>query len=140
MIRERAEALEQTDRTDNTIDDRPMGTAELLQRAEKPPVMAPQSIPASDSTERVPLFPDNELGDLRRRWQDVQGSFVDDPRTAVRHADELVASLMTRLAQLFADERGKLEHEWDKGEDVSTEDLRVALQRYRSFFDRLLSI
>jgi hypothetical protein len=58
----------------------------------------------------------------------------------VRNADELVASVMTRLAQVFAEERGKLEHEWDKGESVSTEDLRVALRRYRAFFDRLLSV
>jgi hypothetical protein len=89
---------------------------------------------------RVSLFPENELGDLRRTWQDVQTGFVDDPRTAVRTADELVGSLMTRLARIFADERGKLEHEWDKGESVSTEDLRLALQRYRSFFERLLSV
>jgi carotenoid cleavage dioxygenase-like enzyme len=89
---------------------------------------------------RVSLFPENELGDFRRRWQDVQSGFVDDPRTAVKTADELVASIMTRLAQVFSDERGKLEHDWDKGENVSTEDLRLALQRYRSFFDRLLSV
>jgi hypothetical protein len=88
----------------------------------------------------TPLFADNELGDFRRRWQDVQTSFVDDPRTAVKNGDELVASVMARLAQLFADERGKLEHTWDSGENVSTEELRVALQRYRSFFDRLLSV
>lgn len=95
---------------------------------------------ANGAEERVALFPDAELGDYRGRWQNVQGSFVDDPRSAVRSADELVASVMTRLAQVFADERSKLEHEWDKGEDVSTEDLRVALRRYRSFFDRLLSV
>jgi hypothetical protein len=89
---------------------------------------------------RISLFPENELGDLRRSWQETQGGFVDDPKTSVRKADELVASLMTRLAQIFADERGKHEHEWDKGDSVSTEDLRLALQRYRSFFDRLLSV
>jgi hypothetical protein len=95
---------------------------------------------SADSQDRAPLFAENELNDFRRRWQDVQGSFVDDPRTAVRNADELVAQLMTRLAAIFADERGNLEHEWDKGENVSTEDLRVALRRYRSFFDRLLTV
>jgi hypothetical protein len=77
---------------------------------------------------RAPLFAENELNDFRRRWQDVQGSFVDDPRTAVRTADELVAQVMARLAAIFADERDKLEHEWDNGENVSTEDLRVALR------------
>jgi hypothetical protein len=107
-----------------------IGTAELAGRAKV----------AATTAAHVPLFPENELSTFRQRWQDVQGSFVDDPRNAVRTGDELVASLMTRLAQVFADERGKLEHEWDKGEDVSTEDLRIALQRYRSFFDRLLTV
>jgi len=88
----------------------------------------------------TPLFAENELGEFRRRWQDVQTSFVDDPRSAVKNGDELVAAVMARLAQLFSDERGKLEHSWDSGENVSTEDLRVGLQRYRSFFDRLLSV
>jgi hypothetical protein len=106
------------------------GTAAATQRAMETP----------DSSDRAPLFPEDELGNLRQRWQTVQGSFVDDPRTAVRQADELVASAMKRLAEVFADERGKLEHEWDKGENVSTEDLRQALRRYRSFFDRLLSV
>jgi hypothetical protein len=94
----------------------------------------------SESQQRAPLFPDTELGDFRHRWQNVQAGFVDDPRTAVRQADELVASVMKRLADVFAEERSKLEHDWDKGGDVSTEDLRQALQRYRSFFDRLLSV
>lgn len=118
-----------------------MGTAELVNtaNAKQTAISSDQPSEAGDK-QRVPLFADNELGDFRHRWQDVQASFVDDPRTAVRNADELVASLMTRLARIFADERGKLEHEWDKGEDVSTEDLRVALRRYRSFFDRLLSV
>ena len=97
-------------------------------------------VDSADSHDRAPLFAENELNDFRRRWQDVQGSFVDDPPTTVRNADELVAQVMTRLATIFADERAKLEHEWDKGENVSTEDLRVALRRYRSFFDRLLTV
>jgi hypothetical protein len=65
--------------------------------------------------------------------------FVDEPRRAVEQADALVADLMQRLASVFSDERKSLEGQWDRGDDVSTEDLRVALQRYRSFFDRLLS-
>lgn len=68
------------------------------------------------------------------------GTTWDDPRTAVRRADELVASLMKRLAEIFAAERKKLERDWDKGEEVPTEDLRQALRRYRSFFDRLLAV
>jgi len=65
---------------------------------------------------------------------------VDEPRNAVQEADGLVASAMKRLAEVFAQERSKLEQQWDRGDDVSTEDLRLALQRYRSFFHRLLSI
>ena len=121
--------------------DRPkenMSTADLAKRG--PADTAALTKTAITQSNHTPLFPDNELTDFRQRWQNVQSGFVDDPRSAVRTADELVASLMTRLAQVFADERGKLEHEWDKGEDVSTEDLRVALQRYRSFFDRLLTV
>ncbi len=137
MIEERIEALH-GDREGTAT--QPMGTAQFAQRAETTSAQASSAAAAREESERVSLFPENELGDFRRRWKEVQGSFVDDPRTAVRNADELVASLMKRLAEVFADERGKLEHEWDKGETVSTEDLRVALRRYRSFFDRLLSV
>jgi hypothetical protein len=125
---------------------RPEGTAALLNRAASASagegtVDGNGSVRSeADHHGREPLFVGNELGGFRQRWQDVQGSFVDDPRAAVRNADELVANVMTRLAEIFADERGKLEHEWDKGENVSTEDLRVALRRYRSFFDRLLAV
>lgn len=88
----------------------------------------------------TPLFPNNELEDLRNRWNSVQAGFVDEPRHAVEQADSLVASAMKRLAEVFAEERSKLEGQWDRGDNVSTEDLRIALQRYRSFFHRLLSI
>jgi len=77
-----------------------------------------------------------ELGD---RWSEIQTGFVDEPRRAVEEADALVADLMQRLAESFSRERQALEGQWDRGDDVSTEDLRVALQRYRSFFDRLLA-
>ncbi len=88
----------------------------------------------------TPLFPNNELEELRNRWSSVQTAFVDEPRRAVEQADSLVASAMKRLAEVFAEERSNLEHQWDRGDNVSTEDLRIALQRYRSFFQRLLSI
>jgi hypothetical protein len=87
-----------------------------------------------------PLFNESEADDFRSRWYNVQAGFVDEPRQSVADADELVANVMKRLAQVFAAERENLEHEWEGGEDVSTEDLRVALRRYRSFFDRLLSV
>jgi hypothetical protein len=79
-------------------------------------------------------------GGFRSRWQEVQTGFVDEPRHAVAQADGLVAEMMQRLAKVFADARGKLEEQWSRGDDISTEDLRVALRRYRSFFDRLLSV
>jgi hypothetical protein len=87
-----------------------------------------------------PLFPAGEATSFRARWGEAQTSFVDEPRRAVEQADGLVAEMMQRLAQVFADERSKLEEQWSRGDDISTEDLRVALQRYRSFFDRLLSV
>ena len=74
------------------------------------------------------------------RWSDIQAAFVDEPRRAVEQADGLVASAMKRLAEVFAEERSTLEQQWDRGDSVSTEDLRIALQRYRTFFQRLLSI
>src|SRR5215813_9489682 len=88
----------------------------------------------------APLFDEGALADLRSRWSGVQTGFVDDPRRAVQQADELVAEVMKQLAEVFAKERSNLESGWSKGNDISTEDLRVALRRYRSFFDRLLSV
>ena len=85
------------------------------------------------------LFSDSDQRELRNRWSNVQTGFVDEPRKAVQEADNLVASVMKRLAEGFANERSNLEKQWDRGDNVSTEDLRVALQRYRSFFDRLLN-
>lgn len=93
----------------------------------------------SAGTEHEPLFPNDQSERFTNRWQEIQTSFVDQPRDAVAEADSLVADLMQRLAASFSQERERLEAQWDQGDDVSTEDLRVALTRYRSFFDRLLS-
>jgi hypothetical protein len=87
-----------------------------------------------------PLFPSEDANELRSRWDAIQAGFVDEPRKAVEDADSLVAQAMKRLAETFAAERSQLEGQWDRGDDVSTEDLRVALRRYRSFFGRLLSM
>jgi hypothetical protein len=81
----------------------------------------------------------DESDEYQRRWEQIQGRFVDEPRGAVEDADALVATVMQRLAEGFAVERERLEAQWGRGEDISTEDLRVALMRYRSFFQRLLS-
>ena len=101
--------------------------------ADKTPTTTQSAAPAA-------LFSENEIGDFRNRWSDIQTGFVDEPRKAVENADNLVASLMKKLAEGFANERAGLEKQWDRGDNVSTEDLRVALQRYRSFFDRLLKV
>ena len=94
----------------------------------------------SGNGERTALFSQDETRNLRAQWDSIQVGFVDEPRQAVERADSLVAGAMKRLAEMFADERERLEKQWDRGDSVSTEDLRVALQRYRSFFGRLLSI
>lgn len=100
------------------------------------------NVPIASAAEEqtTPLLSAEEAQHLRSRWDAVQGAFVDHPREAVAEADKLVAAEMKRLAEMFAEERAKLEGQWDRGDDVSTEDLRVALRRYRSFFNRLLSI
>jgi hypothetical protein len=85
------------------------------------------------------LFERDESSGYQSRWETIQTNFVDDPRRTVEEADELVAEVMRQLAESFAAERERLESQWGRGEDVSTEDLRVALQRYRSFFQRLLA-
>lgn len=90
--------------------------------------------------EATPLFPEDELRELQSKWNDIQTGFVDEPRSAVQHADSLVASTMQQLAEAFARERSQLEQQWSRGDSVSTEDLRVSFQRYRSFFRRILSL
>jgi hypothetical protein len=86
------------------------------------------------------LFPTDQASGYRSRWQEIQTGFVDEPKAAVQEADTLVAEVMRQLARTFADERRQLEAQWSEGEEISTEDLRLALRRYRSFFDRLLSV
>lgn len=95
---------------------------------------------AGEPQEGHPLFAEPETKEFRSEWEGIQIGFVDEPRKSVERADALVAGVIQRLAAGFSQERAKLETQWDRGEDVSTEDLRVTLQRYRSFFDRLLSL
>jgi hypothetical protein len=95
---------------------------------------------AATDEQAAPLLSPDEAKDFRARWDAIQVGFVDEPRRAVEQADSLVAGAMKRLAEMFADERSKLEGQWDRGDNVSTEDLRLALRRYRSFFGRLLSV
>ena len=134
-------------RKDDVDEQKELTTADLVKGGKGPEPAGPRPKPvASDRPRSIPdtgpetLFPNNELENLRIRWKEIQTAFVDQPRKAVEQADGLVASAMKRLAEVFADERSQLEKQWDRGDNVSTEDLRVAFQRYRAFFDRLLSV
>ena len=86
------------------------------------------------------LFADEHRSGLHSRWNDVQAAFVDDPRACVQKADNLVAEVVEELTASFADTRSRLEEQWSRGQAASTEDLRVALTRYRDFFQRLLTV
>jgi len=112
----------------------PKTTPPNVRRMERP-------VPHDESDARPgPLLASDEATTLRHQWETIQIGFVDEPRRAVEDADSLVAQAMKRVAEVFAEERAQLERQWSQGQDVSTEDLRVALKRYRSFFDRLLSV
>jgi hypothetical protein len=117
-------------------------TADIAQRGgSAAPVRADATEAAAGTTrteQRTALFETTESDRLRSRWAEVQTEFVDSPQQAVQDADALVAELMQHLAETFARERDALERQWVRGEDVTTEDLRVSLTRYRSFFERLL--
>jgi hypothetical protein len=119
---------------------------------EKQEIVPQETQPASESQRPAPpsgeqtaggsqqLFDEKDAQALRERWSDIQVGFVDEPRAAVQKADTLVAETIKRLADSFATSRRELEGEWDRAGDVSTETLRLALQRYRSFFNRLLTV
>jgi hypothetical protein len=103
---------------------------------------APDRSPAGadEGESSAPLFGGDQASTYRSRWAEIQTGFVDEPRAAVQEADALVAEVMRQLARTFADERRRLEGQLAEGEEASTEDLRIALRRYRSFFDRLLTV
>jgi hypothetical protein len=97
------------------------------------------SDPGTGGQPYAQLLESHEMQRILGQWKDIQAAFVDEPRKAVQDADALVAELMQRLAQTFASQREQLESQWAGGDDVSTEDLRRSLRRYRSFFERLLA-
>ena len=94
----------------------------------------------NDDENFAPLFENNEAEDFRGRWLEIQSRFVDDPSVSVKDADELVAKVIQNITRNFANKRIALETQWKSGDDVSTEDLRQTMKRYRSFFDRLLTL
>lgn len=110
-------------------------TAEPAESTERALARSPQG----DEQQRAALLEPDELESMVNRWRDIQASFVDAPRNAVKDADTLVAELMQQLARMFAGQREQLESSWSAGDSISTEDLRQGLQRYRSFFERLLA-
>ncbi|UFS72072.1 hypothetical protein LPW11_07730 [Geomonas sp. RF6] len=112
-----------------------VGKGEAMEPA--PVAATPTAVADEEST---PLFSPDATRTLRSRWDEVQVGFVDEPRRCVEQADNLVAMAIKQLAESFAEERAKLEAQWDRGDDVSTEELRLALRRYRSFFNRLLTM
>jgi hypothetical protein len=87
-----------------------------------------------------PLLAHDASEEMRTRWESIQTRFIDDPASVVKEADELVSSAIKRLSETFTNERAKLEHQWSQGKEASTEDLRLALRRYRAFFQRLLAV
>jgi hypothetical protein len=131
--KEKMTSIEQEERKQEPAD-RVTSTRELAKDLGRTPASK------ADHSATTALFPENESKDFHKRWTDIQTAFVDEPRRAVERADELVAEVIKRLADSFAQERSRLEGQWGRGDNVSTEDLRVALQRYRAFFDRLLNI
>ncbi|MFD9105562.1 hypothetical protein ACFVZN_31400 [Streptomyces virginiae] len=121
---------------------RTAGTAETAEtagtaEADEPAGRGDARGPAQADTEE-PLLGTSETEEYRRKWSEIQGRFVDDPQDAVRSADTLVAEVMQALAGSFSTRKQGLEGQWGRGEQVATEDLRVSLQHYRSFFNRLL--
>ena len=118
-------------RDESRRDDTPRSTSEFA-------ASSASSSSSSDAMSELLSRDDND--GFQSRWETIQTGFVDEPRRTVEQADELVAEVMKRLAEGFAAERERLEQQWGRGEDVSTEDLRLALQRYRSFFQRLLDV
>jgi hypothetical protein len=114
-------------------------TGDLVTDDADEPIARDESETGGETRDRLePLFDDSREQELRDKWHALQARFVDEPRDTVSEADSLVAELLRDLAHSFDSARSKLEDQWSSGGDVSTEDLRLTLQRYRSFFERLL--
>ena len=144
---QRAETMESTESTaasgdlaDSSEGSGPVQTANSTAEPGAAAEARDMSDAPSDSSTDTALFADRDLRGLRLRWADVQSGFVDDPRECVQKADGLVADVVDQLTGGFAEARSRLEEQWARGEEVSTEDLRLALKRYRDFFERLLAV
>jgi len=130
-----------TDRTVEVVDtsDQPAEAGQVVKEA----VAEHEAQTNSENTkqnELAPLFADNTAENFRTRWLAIQSKFVDDPKATVQEADNLVTDVIQGITSSFADRRDSLEKNWNGGGEASTEELRVALKQYRSFFERLLSL
>jgi hypothetical protein len=122
------------------MSDERLTTRDIARKMESEPDDRNVRAATKDDSRALPMFAGDETSGYRTRWEAIQTGFVDEPRHAVEEADALVAQVIKRLSEVFAQERTNLERQWDRGDQISTEDLRIALQKYRSFFDRLLSL
>jgi hypothetical protein len=137
-----------TETTDSTgeVESATAGTDSPTAQTESPTAGTGSSTAGTDSStggsesSTEALFAEDELSRLRSRWDDVQAGFVDDPRECVQKADGLVSDVVDQLTAGFSEARSQLESQWARGEEASTEDLRLALKRYREFFERMLAI
>ena len=135
--------MENRDRTNRDGVDTTLEETDIEQNApvDEQPVENRTAASMNEEDERlVALFEDEESNKFRTQWLNLQSKFVDNPRESVREADELVASVLKSVTMSFHNRRSSLEKEWNSGGNVSTEDMRLALKRYRSFFDRLLTL
>ena len=117
-----------------------MGTGSSTAQTEPSEMGTESSTARTEPSTDKSLFADADLSGLRSRWNDVQAAFVDDPKKCVQEADALVAEVVEQLTTGFSAVRSRLEAQWARGEEASTEDLRLSLKRYREFFQRLLSV
>ncbi|NBH04081.1 hypothetical protein [Amycolatopsis sp. SID8362] len=124
-------------REPGTGQDRGLSTADLASAGSDTASTGTAPAESGGDVETPPLIDEEKVTGFRDRWQNVQTGFVDDPKQAVREADELVAAVISALATTFAEHKSDLEGQWQQGEPA-TEELRIALRRYRSFFDQLL--
>lgn len=121
--------------------EQPTGEAEPSTGETQPTEIGTESpTTESESSTDESLFARDDLSGLRSRWDEVQAAFVDDPKDCVQKADALVAEVVEQLTTGFSEARSRLEAQWARGEEASTEVLRVTLKRYREFFQRLLSV
>jgi len=109
-------------------------------RSEAVPVRDGEPPPQPPPQTSHSIFSKQQADELRERWNTIQTAFIDEPQRSVKDADALVASATKQIADAFANQKGELEKQWSRGDQVSTEELRITLQQYRTFFSRLLSI